>query len=364
MKARDGLVLSCLLAVFAAALPILSATAAPQPSDADPDVVVWTVNTGNNSARNCATIGGCNLDKLSQRIQLLEDCPDVVLAQEIRTRSHAVALKRELNQIGGECGVYRQYFFDQDPSDASDVDIAKVAIAWRYDRFRVGEITNGGQDVINHREMWNRVGDAKDSTTCGSYRTHRKDGTVGEPSRYVTAVKLVDQVHVDRALIAASIHWDGAMSVSCTQRNIEVLDDRISARWNGLPVVMGGDHNRKTWPNEDWAISRTESGTKPWHQAVTARGYSDVIRATYSTTQDLNGDGNIDMCEQFTSGIHLDHSVKASNVCSHRKHGRIDYIWIRGLTLGYAVTDIARFGAHARGNYYSDHRPVTTRVSY
>src|SRR5688500_3521448 len=182
MKARDGLVLTFLLALVAAAVP-LSASAAPQPTDAEPDVVVWTINTGNNSARNCAKIGGCNLDKLSQRIQLLDDCPDVVLAQEIRTRSHVIALKHELDENGGECEPYRQHFFDQKPSDPTDTAIGKVAIAWRFDRFELAETSNGAWDVLNHWEMWDRPNDANDPPNCGSHRTHRKDGTLGDMAR-------------------------------------------------------------------------------------------------------------------------------------------------------------------------------------
>ena len=362
MKARGGLFLSIVLAAVAV-LPVLAATAAPQPSDADPDVVVWAINTGNNSPRPCSKIGGCNLDKLSQRVQLLDDCPDVVLAQEIRTRSHVIALKNELDEIGGECGAYRHHFYDENPSDARDTAIAKVAIAWRFDRFELAKTPDDAWDVLNHWEMWDRPSDPN-PPSCTSHRTHRKDGTLGAMARYVTAVRLVDKVHTGKSLVAASVHWDGAMHIRCTKQNIKKFEGDISARWSGVPVVMGGDHNRKTWPNEDWTISRTEPGTRPWHDILTGRGYTDVIRSTYSTTQDDNQDGNIDMCEQYTSGIHLGHLPRRSNKCHHPKHGRIDYIWIKGVTLEYAVTDTAHHGEHAAGNYYSDHRPVTARVSY
>ena len=363
MKTRRAMVPVMLVVLGAGLFPGMVVAAPPQPSDATGDVVVWTINTGNNSRRNCAKIGGCNLDMLSKRIQLLDDCPDVVLAQEIRTRAHVIALKDELDEIGGECGVYRQHFYDENPSDPSDTRIAKVALAWRFDRFELAKTSNGEFDVLNHREMWDRPSDTNDPPACDSHRTHTKQGELGEMARYLTAIRLVDKVNQGKELVAASIHWDGAMDIRCTEANIQKFESDISARWSGLPVVMGGDHNRKTWPSEDWTTSRTEPGTKPWHDILTGRGYTDVIRSTYSTTSDENGDGNIDMCEQYTSGIHLDHSKTASNVCSHPKHGRIDYIWIRDLALVYANTDKAHYGKHQSGNYYSDHRPVVARVS-
>lgn len=363
MKAKRVLTPVMLVALVATFFPVVVAAAPPQPSDASGDVVVWTINTGNNSRRNCDKIGGCNLDMLSKRVQLLDDCPDVVLAQEIRSRSNVIALKDELDEIGGECGVYRQYFYDEDPSDPNDTRIAKVAIAWRFDRFELAKTSNGGWDVLPHWEMWDRPGDTNNEPACDSHRTHTKDGELGGTARYLTAVKLVDKVHEGKELVAASIHWDGAMHIHCTEANIERFEADISARWNGLPVVMGGDHNRKAWPSKDWTTSRTEPGTKPWHDILTGRGYTDVIRSTYSNTSDENGDGNIDICEQYTSRIHLDHSKKVSNVCSHEYHGRIDYIWTRGLALVYAVTDKAHHGRHQSGNYYSDHRPVTARLS-
>lgn len=357
---------TCFL-LTAAVFPMLVAAAAPQPTNASGDVVVWTINTGNNSVKNCSTIGGCNTDLFSKRAQTLAECPDIVLAQEIRTREHVVALREELDEIGGACGVYRHYFYDQNPSDPSDTEIAKVALAWRFDRFELAKTSSGDWDVLNHREMWNEVNGS--DASCPSFQTHHKDGTPGGPSAHVTAVRLLDKVRSGKSLVAAAVHWDGAMSIECLQENIRVLDEDMSSRWSGLPTIMGGDHNRKARPQKkdapDWTVSRTEVDPAPWHDFVTGRGYTDVIRATYSTTSDENGDGNIDMCEQYTSGIHLDHAKTVSNVCSHVKHGRIDYIWIKNVAaLVDATTDKAHYGRHRRGNYYSDHRPVYARVSY
>ncbi|HWC14539.1 MAG TPA: hypothetical protein VG929_08080 [Actinomycetota bacterium] len=368
-RGRRALVSLCAAGVMAAGLLPVAAQAAPQPSDQTAQVVVWAMNTGNNSKTNCAKIGGCNQDLFSKRMQSAPDCPDVMLAQEIRSIAQANSLKRELDQIGGACGTYRRYFYDANPSSSTDTKIGKVAVAWRYDRFELAKTAGGAFDALNFRERWNELNN-EDREICDRFTTNgpkdqQGNHTPGTPSRYVSAVKLIDKKHADKAIVAASIHWDGAMSQYCFHENSREFARAIEGRWPGVPVAMGGDHNTLAWTSTDWVERRREAGARMWHRYLTDNGYQDVIRSTYSNAADVNGDGNIDMCEQYTSGIHTDHSKAVSNRCEHEKHSRIDYLWGKYFSsIVYARTDKAHYGRHQSGNYYADHRPVTTRLAY
>lgn len=318
------------------------------------DIVVWTVNTALNSKSGgpCEEVG-CKFGKFSNAVASKASCPDVVLGQEIRSVSDADTFKNELDQISSNCGIYRRYFYD----GGSPNSRAKVSIAWRADRFVQAKV-GGNFDAYNKREK------SQASPSEPAECTQNIDLGSNTPSRYVTAVKLLDQNIAGKAVIVGSVHWDSQLTVECVEKNLNDFANGIKSRWgSSIPVIFGGDHNERPARDEDRADTRKEQTLQDWYANFTSSGHSDAIKRWYSTS-DLNGNGFPDICEQWTYRQDLHTEPPYNSDCSTEGHFRIDFTFYRGLSNSQGYTEKGWVGSRAKGNFYSDHRALVTRYAY